>query len=94
MPQLEFSPSVIDFGYLVCEHQLAHQSLTITNTGSKTGTFSFLADQVPHGITVSPTQMKLEPGQVADIKVGANSLLSALVLPFTEGYPLGGNTMQ
>ena len=71
MPQLEFSPSVIDFGYLVCEHQLAHQSLTITNTGSKAGFFSFVADQVPHGITVSPMQMKLEPGQVADIKVGA-----------------------
>lgn len=69
MTHLEFSPSLIDFGYLVCEHQLACRSLTVTNAGSKTGKFSFLADQLPHGITISPMQMMLEPGQAVDVKV-------------------------
>ena len=69
MPRLEFCPSVIDFGSLVCEYQLICRSLTITNTGSKEGSFLLLADQLPCCFTVSPIQIKLEPRNTVDINV-------------------------
>lgn len=67
--RFEFCPSEIDFGCLVCEHQLACHSLTITNTGSKEGDFMFLVDELPSYVTITPVQMTLKPGQSVDIKV-------------------------
>ena len=69
MPQLEVCPSVIDFGDLVCEHQITCQSLTLTNTGSKKGNFMFLVDQLPSCFKVLPTQWTLLPGEAVDVKV-------------------------
>ena len=74
MPQLEFYPSAINFGHLVCEHQLVHRSLIISNTGLKDGRFLFLDDQLPNCVTVSPMQGTLSPGQAIDIKVQPGGL--------------------
>lgn len=77
MPQLQVHPSAINFGHLVCEHQLVHHSLTISNAGLKEGKFSFLIGQLPNCVTVSPLQGTLKPGQALDIKVIAKSFKPA-----------------
>ncbi len=69
MPRLEVCPSVIDFGNLVCEHQITSQQLTLTNTGSKQGKFIFLVDQLPSLFKVSPTKVTLSPGEAVHVKV-------------------------
>lgn len=69
MPQLVFSPTVVDFGHLVCERQLTSRLLKITNSGFKLAKVICLVDRLPSSITVSPEQAELEPGGMVYIKV-------------------------
>lgn len=69
MPHLEVCPSVVDFGNLVCEHQITCQPLTLTNIGSKQGDFVLWVDQLPSYFKLSPTRVKLSPGESVDVKV-------------------------
>lgn len=80
MPRLEVCPSVIDFGNLVCEHQITSQQLTLTNTGSRQGNFVFLVDQLPSVFKVSPTKVTLSPGEAVHIKVTSTQECILLIL--------------
>ena len=73
MPCLEVCPSVIDFGNLVCEHQITSQQLVLTNSGSKHGNFMFLVDQLPSCFKVSPIKVTLSPGEAVHVKVTSMS---------------------
>jgi hypothetical protein len=67
---LSVCPANIDFGSIVCSHQYVTLTLTITNRGEASGTYSLSGDSLPSLFTdVSPNEGTLGPGDTQDIQV-------------------------
>jgi hypothetical protein len=79
---LSVCPANIDFGSIVCSHQYVTLTLTITNRGEASGTYSLSGDSLPSLFTdVSPNEGTLGPGDTQDIQI---SLLCREVVSINE----------
>ena len=68
-PNLEVTPRLVEFGAVVCEHQLVARSFTLRNTGSRLGGFRLDVSSMPQQFRVHPTNGRVAPAQEIEVKV-------------------------
>ena len=62
-------PLVVNFGTVVCECQLASQTFSISNSGTKEGHFQLVTASLPENLKIDPTEGTIRSGQTIMLNV-------------------------
>ena len=67
--KLSYSPTKLNFGSQISNHQSFTLTFTISNSGTAEGHFSLSSTQLPSMFTVSPLEGTIKPGENENINV-------------------------